>query len=290
MYPHPIEHYARPASIDEALSLLAQHGAQARVLAGGQSVMTQLKARSATPRCLIDINRVADFAPLAVRAGNLHCGAITRFAAVARDPEVIKHWTAFAQAARAIGDRQVRNRGTPIGSLVFAAAWGDIAPAVAVLDGEVDLVSSRGSRSLPCAAFIEGVGRTALAADELATALRLPAPAPNTGSAYIKHTRVAQDRATLGIACRVTRARDGSVAAIRIALGGVAIHPSVRLRAAEDRVMGRGMDPATLAAAAQQAQAEVAMQSDQLASADYRRALLATLVPRAIELAWTGSA
>jgi aerobic carbon-monoxide dehydrogenase medium subunit len=285
MYPEPIDEYHAPRDLGAALELLARHRDGAKVLAGGQSLMPLLKARLVAPRVIVDLNRVSALEGVRDVDGGIEIGALVRFADVLDDARLRRDFTALVEAAAAIGDRQVRNRGTLVGSLVFAASWGDVAPAAAVLEARV-VVARAGAaeREEPVGAFVRSAGRTALGADEIVTALRLPLPAGRSGSAYVKHGRVHQDRATIGVAARVTLDPDGRSAAVRVAVGGLGAGPIVRPSAVEAALHGRPLDAAALAEAGELA-ASLEAQSDELATAEYRRQLLRVHVPLAIERA-----
>lgn len=285
MYPDPIALYCRPQTLAEVVALLTTHGNAARIIAGGQSLMPQLKARVVKAQALIDINRVAELDAVAVNNDSIYCGALVRMAAAARDADLCTHASALAEAAAAVGDRQVRNRGTLLGSLVFAAHWGDIAPAAAVLDARVHLLGPQGQRELPIEAFIVAPGQTALSPQEIAVGLSLPRALPNSGSVYLKHGRVQQDRATLGVAVALTRDERGHCATVKIAIGGLAQHPIVRARAAEEALLAGRLDRDSLRSAAAIAARTVATQDDELASAAFRTHLIEVYVERALELA-----
>lgn len=285
MYPEPIDEYHAPRDLRDALDLLARHGEAAKVLAGGQSLMPLLKARLVSPRVIVDLNRVGELEGMREGGGGLEIGALVRFVDVLGDARLGRAFTALVEAAAAIGDRQVRNRGTIVGSIVFAANWGDVAPAAAVLDARV-VVAKAGAapREQPVAPFVREIGRPALAAHEIVTSLRLPAPLPRSGSAYVKHGRVHQDRATIGVAALVALDADGRATSARVAVGGLGSSPIVRASAVEAALHGRAPDAAALAEAGELA-AALETQSDELATAEYRRQLLRVHVPLAIERA-----
>lgn len=292
MYPEPIEHYFAPTTLAEVFELLRQHGGTARILAGGQSLMQQMKARRLAPRTLIDINRVRGLDAISVDYAALHLGALVRFSTAAKHPALRDGYAALADAAAAVGDRQVRNRGTLVGSIVFSANYGDIAPAAAALGAEVivaraDPVQSAGQeRWLAIEQFVVGPGCCDLQAYEIVTGLRVPRPPAAAASCYLKHGRAAQDRATLGVAVRIGRNRAGSVTDIRIALGGLANHPIVRAHAAETALQAQICTPALLDEAGGIAAESIATQTDELSSAAYRTQLIRVYVPRALETAW----
>lgn len=286
MYPAPIEQYFQPTTVAETLRLLQEHGAGAHVLAGGQSLLPLLKARTLPARALIDINRVPELAGCQRTAQGLYCGALLRLAEAANHPDIGRDWLALAEAAAAVGDRQVRNRGTVVGSLVFAVHWGDIAPAAAVLAARLCVTGPQGTREVAVESFVRGPRLVQLAAHELAVGLLLPPPPPHTGSGYLKHGRVTQDRATVGVAVRLTRSANGTCTAARIAIGGLAQHPICRAFALEARLRDQPLNADLLREIAQLAATTIATHDDELASAAYRRQLLSVYVPRALELAW----
>jgi aerobic carbon-monoxide dehydrogenase medium subunit len=286
MYPEPIDEYHAPADLRSALDLVARLGDSAKVLAGGQSLMQQMKARLVAPRALVDLNRVAGLGETAERGGALEIGALVRLDAVAEDARLRERFTALAEAAAAIGDRQVRNRGTLVGSIVFAANYGDVAPAAVALGAGVVVAAAPDGRTReqPVEEFVKGAGAVDLRAGEIVTALRVPPPAPGSGSAYVKHGRVYQDRATLGVAVWVRAGAGGAVAEVRIAVGGLA-RPVERALEAEAALRGAAADDARLEAAGRAAADSLRTQTDELASAEYRAQLLRALVPRAVATA-----
>jgi CO/xanthine dehydrogenase FAD-binding subunit len=269
--------------LDEALEVLREYGDSACILAGGQSLLPQLKARSLTAECVVDINRVAELDSITEDRGALTVGALVRFSDAASDPLLKSRYTALADAAGAVGDRQVRNRGTLVGSLVFAAHWGDIAPAAAALDARMVLTrvtsGQREQRLVP-------VGDCELRAGELVLGLSLPQAPAGFGSCYVKHGRVSQDRATLGVAVALTREPDDHCSAVSIRICGITEKQFHRADAVESLLSGVKINNKLIQAATTRAQETVSMQGDELAAADYRRQVLGVLLPRAIERAW----
>jgi carbon-monoxide dehydrogenase medium subunit len=289
MYPEPIEQYFQPTTLAAALQLVATHGTGAHILAGGQSLVPALKARAVAARALIDINRVTELSTLTASAEGLCLGALLRLTAVAHDPLIGRTASALAEAAAALGDRQVRNRATLVGSIVWAMHWGDIAPAAAALGASLRLAGPTGRRDVGVESFVLGPRHTALRAQEMVLALRLPTPPPHTGSCYLKHGRAVQDRATLGVAVCLTRGPDGRCAEVSIALGGLAQHPICRATQIEDRVRGQILNAALLEDLKHWAPTTITTHTDELASAAYRRQLIGVYVPRALALAWQRS-
>ena len=286
MYPEPIDEYHAPTDLAEALRLLSRLGDTVRILAGGQSLMQQMKARVVAPRILVDLNRVRGLDEIREVDGTLEIGALVRFHRAADDERLRDRFTALAEAAAAIGDRQVRNRGTLVGSIAFAANYGDVAPAAVALGTKVVVAegSDRGTREQPIDDFVKGVGVLDLSATEIVIALRVPLPPARSGSAYLKHGRVYQDRATLGVAAWVATDATGRCADVRIAIGGLA-RPVERATAAEEAIRGKAGDAARLAATGEAAAASLRTQSDELASAEYRTQLIRVQVPKALEIA-----
>ena len=276
MYPEPIEHYYTPTTVAEATELLKAHRS-AKLLAGGQSLVPLMKAREIAPRTLIDINRVADFRAIEVEDGRLRIGALVRHRRVASDVSVHQHATALADAADSIGDAQVRNRGTLIGNLVHADHTADmLAPAIA-LDGTLTITSVSGTtRTQSVDAFVLGARACDLADDEIVTAIDFPLASDAEGSCYVKHGRVAQDRATLGVAVRVTIDGKGGRLAARIVVAGVMPRPAIVA----------GIEGTNVDQAGELAASTVATQSDELASAAYRTQLIRVMVPACLRTAF----
>ena len=246
--------YERATSLDEALDLLARHGGDAKVIAGGQSLLPLMKLRLARPERLIDIAASAASVRLA-GWGGLAIGALTTYAELLED-EVIGRFGVFADALPRIGDVQVRNRGTIGGSVAHADPAADLPPVLLALDAVVVIRSAgRGERTIEVADFFEGAFTTALAEDELLTEIRLPAPSGGVGSAYQALEQRASGYAIAGVAAVVGRAGsgagDGPVRGtdarasdlVRLAVTGVGDRP-YRATAAEAALAGTNGDDA----------------------------------------------
>lgn len=285
MYPEPIEHYHAPTELSEALQLIAGAGAGAAILAGGQSLMPQMKARTIAPRSLIDINRISGLDAITFDAEAVTIGALVRLATAAKEAGLRGPYAALAEAAAAIGDRQVRNRATLVGSIVFGANYGDIAPAAAVLGGTLVIANAAPAgavRNASIEAFVRGVGQCDLRPGDLVTAIRIPLLPASSLSCYLKHGRVAQDRATLGVAVWLDCDAGGACSQLRIAIGGLGSHPIVRASAVEALLEGRRLRPELMQEAGALAAATLTTQTDELASAAYRSQLLRVYVPQAL--------
>lgn len=270
MKPRPFD-YARPDSVGEALDLLAARGEEARILAGGQSLMAMLNLRLAEPALLVDISRIAELQCITRRGGFVEVGA-----AVTQNE--LLGWSKLAGAvpllARAlpwVGHFQTRNRGTVCGSVAHADPSSEIPLTLAALEGQVVLRSVRGTRMLPASAFQKGLLSTARAVDEMIVAVRFP-EAPGPGAAFREVARRHGDFAIVALAA--VAGRDGSA---RLAVGGVADRPLVRRLTTEETA-----SPEAIEAAADALARAAGGQDDVHASAHYRRDLVRRLGPAVV--------
>lgn len=282
MYPEPIENFYAPIDLSEALELLAKHSNGARLIAGGQSLVPQMRAREVKPRTLIDLNGITDFTAIEIDGERLRIGALVRHRAVASDASLHAHCTAFAEAALAIGDRQVRNRGTLLGNIVNADHTADmLGPAIA-LDARLGIVGAAGGlRSEPVESFVTGPRECGLATDEIVSFMDIALSRHRSGSCYLKHGRVAQDRATLGVTARIVIDAKGACVEARVVVTGVLPKP-VRVGEIEAALLGRPVDRFDLPTLSELAADRVATQSDELASSTYRTQLIRVMTPKAI--------
>ena len=280
MKPAPFR-YLAPRTLDEALQLLAQHGDDAKPLAGGQSLVPAMNFRLARPAVLVDLNRVGELTYVTRRDGALSIGAMTRQRTAERDPEVLAQAPLLAEALRYVAHPQIRNRGTIGGSLAHADPAAEL-PAVALaLDAAFELRSERGSRTLRADDFYTGLFATALAPGELLTEITIPSPAPRSGFAFEELSRRHGDYALVGVAAAIALDAGSRVEHARIALLSVGEGPWLAERAAG---LLRGGLPGEEAAraAADAAAADVDPPSDIHASAAFRRHLVAVLTRRAL--------
>jgi CO/xanthine dehydrogenase FAD-binding subunit len=269
--------YAAPRTLDEALALFAEHGDEAKALAGGQSLVPMLNFRLVRPAMLVDLNRVAGCAGLGAAAGGLHVGALVRTAMLARDPAVAAGWPLLRDAARLVGHPAIRNRGTVGGSAAHADPQAELPAALVALDARFHLRSQRTQRVLGADVFFTDFFATALAPDELLVAIEVPASPPRTGTAFVEETRTHGDFALAGAAVTVTLDAAGRCAQAAIAILGGGATP-VRAHAGERSLIGTVVDDA----AARAAGALAAAACDPPEPADYRRALVAELARRAL--------
>ncbi len=280
--------YHAPATVEEAVALLARYGGEAKVLAGGQSLMPLLNFRLTRPAALIDLNRVPALAYIREHDGQVRLGAMTRQRTVEFSPVVARALPLLKEATRWVGHLPIRTRGTIGGSLAHADPSAEYPAVLAALEGEVVARSPRGERVVPWHALFQTYLTTSLAPDEMLTEVRLPAMPAGAGFAFEEFARRHGDFAIVGIAAMVVR--DGArCRKARLAASGAGPVP-VRLRAAEEILEREGLGPDAIQAAARRAAELVQPDSDIHASADYRRHLAAVLTARAVRRAAGGQA
>lgn len=283
MKPPPFA-YAAPGTLEEAVSLKAEHGDEALVLAGGQSLIPLLALRLASPSLLVDLNRVDELEYLREERGWLLVGAMARHRAVERSAELLERLPILADALPLIGHRAIRNRGTVGGSIAHAdpaAEW----PAIAlVLDAAVEATGPRGSRTMDAREFFLAPFTNALEPNEILRELRFRLPERGVGSAFVEHARRYGDFALAGAAALLALDRDGRVSTARIALLGVGGMP-VRATEAERQLEGQALTDERIGAAAATCREAALPPSDVHGSSTYRRHLVGVLVGRALRLA-----
>jgi carbon-monoxide dehydrogenase medium subunit len=278
MKPAPFT-YHDPRSVADATALLTAHD-NARVLAGGQSLMPMMNFRYAMPDHVIDLNRVAELSFIRIEGGALRIGAMTRQRDIEFSAEVAACCPVLLQALSHVGHRQTRNRGTMGGSLCHLDPSAELTNIAALLGATMHIVSTRGERELPFAEFAAGYMTTALAPDELLTAVTLPLPAKNTGHAFTEFARRHGDFSIVACSALLTLKAQGNIANAAMALSGIAPVP-VRPRAIEQALIGQQPVAATFSAAAAEA-AKLEATADAYVSAAYRQHLAGVLVLRAL--------
>ena len=281
MYPRAF-HYHRAVSLKEATAMLAQLGDDAKLLAGGQSLIPLMKLRFANPAHLVDLNFIPGTAYIKEDNGALRFGALTRHAEIEASAAAGKI-PILHDCAAGIADVQVRNRGTIGGSLAEADPSGDWATVLFTLSAEVRCLGTSGERTLSLSDFIKDAYTTDLAHDELVSEVAVKIPPKGSGGAYLAFKRSAPVYPTASAAVQLTM--DGDVCQdAAIALGCVGL-TAIRARDAEAAVRGQRLTEKTIAGAMEAARAAADPQSDMRGSADYKRALVGALVKRAIEIA-----
>ncbi|HKW90266.1 MAG TPA: xanthine dehydrogenase family protein subunit M [Methylomirabilota bacterium] len=275
--------YHAPSSVDEAVTLLARYQGDAKLLAGGQSLVPLLNFRLSRPAAIVDLNRVAGLAYIHEDDGLLRLGAMTRQRAIEFSPVVRRRAPLLAEATTLVGHLPIRSRGTIGGSLAHADPSAEYPATLTALDGHVVVRGPRGERTLSAGQLFQTYLTTSLAADELLVEVRLPVTPDGAGFAFEEFSRRHGDFAIVGIAALVV-GRGSRCAAARLAAAGTGPTP-FRLRAAEEILEREGLSEASIAAAAARAAAVVDPSSDVHASADYRRNLTRVLTARALRRA-----
>jgi carbon-monoxide dehydrogenase medium subunit len=275
--------YIRPSSLDEALQALADGGDDAKVIAGGQSLLPLLRLRLAYPDLLVVRGHLDGLRGVRDEGDTLWIGALTTHAEVIRDPVIREHCGLLSEATGTVADPAVRHRGTLGGSLAHADPAGDL-PAVAVALGATMIARGPGGdREIGAADFFVDYLTTALAPGEILTGVRVPKLGPAWGYRYEKFHRTAQAWATVGVAA-IARRSNGHVAEARIGLTNMGPVP-VRARAAEEAVAGAEADRSALRAAAAHADEDTQPPADLHGAPDYRRHLARVLTARALAVA-----
>lgn len=287
------EQYLRPGTVEEALDLLTTYGDDAKIVAGGQSVMVLLHEGLLTPGVLIGLSGVAGLDAITVSpSGAASIGAMATHTQVLSHPGIRSSWPVLASAEEAVSSVQIRNRGTLCGNLAHAYPTADPPAALLALDAVLTLRSPRGSRQVPVSEFAIGPLTTILSPDELVTSVTLPAAPAGARYAYLKYAVRPLDFAILGVAVRVCVDTDGRMRQVRIGLNGAAGRP---LRATDAEAM---LDGAVLpgsasasasadvfAAAASAAAAQSEPLDEVFESSAYRRDMVGVYVRRALEAA-----
>ena len=281
MKPAPFR-YAAPRTVDEAVALLGEHAGEARVLAGGQSLVPLMNMRLATPAMLVDINKIADLAYVRPWDGGLAIGAMTRDSALERDAEAARRLPMLVEASACVGHPAIRNRSTVGGSIAHADPAAELPAALLALDAELVVRGPGGERTMPIGDFFQGYLQTSMAPEELLVELRVPGLPAGAGSAFLEFARRAGDYALAGVAAAVALGADGTIADARLAL--CAVGPTaLRASAAEAALRGQRPGPeAWMAAAAAVREAISEPPSDIHGSGDYRRHLAGVLTRRAL--------
>jgi carbon-monoxide dehydrogenase medium subunit len=283
MKPPRFEYFA-PRTLDEALTVLANQGDGAKVLAGGQSLIPLLNFRLAHPEALVDINRIADLAYIRADDGGLAIGTLTRQHAVERSETVRARVPILSEACCFIGHVPIRHRGTLGGNLAHADPASELPAVMVALEAQLTLSSARGKRTLPARQFFVAPLTTALGTGEMLTEIRLPGLPARTGSAFVEMARRAGDYALVGVAALITLDGSGRCQRARVALCGVGPTP-IRASAAEEALVGQAPTGAALDEAAHRAAAATSPPSDVHGSAGFRTKLARHFTRQAIALA-----
>ena len=278
MLPSAFE-YHRPSTLDEALALLAEHGEDAKVLAGGQSLIPLMKLRFAAPEHLVDVNRISGLDTIEERDGQLRIGALVRHNQLAAS-DVIARYPTIATAAPQIADPIVRNLGTIGGSLSHADPAGDLGSVMLALGASVMLRSANGEREVPIGEFLVDTFQTSIAPGEMLTEIRVPTPGARSGGTYLKMERKVGDFATVGAAVFV-QLNDGTIGSAGIGLTSVGLK-NLKATAAEQSLAGATPGDAVFAEAGRLAAEAAHPAADVRGSEAYKRHVVDVYVRRGL--------
>jgi carbon-monoxide dehydrogenase medium subunit len=276
--------YIAAHTVEEALQLLSKHGDDAKLLAGGHSLIPAMKLRLASPRYLIDLGPISGLRGVRVDGTALAIGALTLHADILSSELARKHLPGLVDAASVIGDIQVRNRGTIGGSVAHADPAADFPVILRALKASFLLQSLIGSRTVAADEFFLDFFTTALASNEMLTEIRVPLPPSNSGTAYAKLAHPASGYVVVSAGALIERHRSGSCVSARVAMGGLGSGP-VRAVATEIELQGKALTAHVVAAAAAKAADQTDPDGDSYASADYKRHMAGVLARRSIESA-----
>jgi len=277
----PAFEYLRPKTIPEALTHLEQHGDDAKILSGGQSLIPMMKLRLARPAYLVDINRIAGLSYVKEEGGFLKIGGLTREAEVESSPVVGSKYPLLFDTTRVIADPQVRNLATVCGNLAHGDPANDHPATMMALGAQIVATGKRGERVIPVESFFVGLFTTALESGEILTEIRIPAPPPRSGGAYLKVERKVGDFATAAVAVELTLDDKGAFERAGIALTNVGPTP-IKAKKAEEFLRGKKPDAATIAQTAELAAADAQPSDDLHGPAVYKKGLIKELTKRAI--------
>ena len=282
MFPAAFD-YRAPTSVDEALALLKEHGDEAKVMAGGQSLIPLLKLRFSRPQLVVDIGRLPGLNTVRRDNGHLTIGALARHVDIEQSKELASAAPMMVEAAHWIADPLVRNRGTLVGSICHADPAGDWGSVVLAFGGDVVAMSAGGERVLHADGFFEGPFTTKLRPDEVVTEVRVPISKNRAGGAYLKLERKVGDFATVAVAVQV-ELEGGKIG--RAGIGLTAVGPSnIKASEAEHFLKGKEPNDAVIAEAARIAAAAAEPKDDTRGSADYKKDIVRVFVQRGLHTA-----
>ena len=282
----PVFKYVRVDSIGGALSALAENRGEAKILAGGQSLVPMLNFRIASPRVLVDINPVKELDYIRVEVGWVRIGARTRQRALDRSLDVKRKCPLLAEAVKWIGHPEIRNRGTVGGSLVHADPTAELALVAILLDSQVKIQGNGKSRTVGAADFFQGIMATSIAEDEILTEVRYPVAPARSGYGFRELCIRHGDFAVVAAAVQLTVGGNGQCTEARVAVAGAGPTP-LRIRGAEEVLVGNNGTDEVFDAAAARVPGEVQPFSDLQGSEAYRREMARVFVRRALDDAWS---
>jgi carbon-monoxide dehydrogenase medium subunit len=278
----PVFEYILAESTADAVAALQRYDGNARVLAGGQSLVPLLNMRLMRPAAVIDINRIPGLDAITEAGDAVRIGALARYSTLERSPLVQRRLPLLAEAITFVGDRQVRNRGTLGGSLAQADPTGEMPVVALALDASISVIGAGGARQIPAGEFFVGPYSTTLDATDVIVEVTFPAPMGTVG-AIAEHARRHGDFAVVSVAAAGVRAADGTWTSVRIAMGGVSDR-AIFAEAASALLSGTRLEDNVVRAAGEACVAAAEPSSDIRASADYRRHLIPVYLERVVDL------
>ncbi len=273
--------YHTAQSVDEAIALLQQYGDEAKLLAGGHSLLPTMKLRLAQPGHLVDLGKISGLSYIREDGGAVAVGAMTTYSAIMRSDLVSKHFALLPEGTATIGDQQIRNRGTIGGSTAHADPAADMPGIVLALKADIVVQGPGGKRTIKADDFFKGLFETALQPGEVITELRFAIPPARTGSAYTKLPNKASHYAVVGCAAVVTLDTDGTCTSASVVITGAA-EKATRASTVEAALVGKKLDEATVAAAASHAADGLELMEDIHGSKAYRAQMATVMARRAI--------
>jgi carbon-monoxide dehydrogenase medium subunit len=277
----PSFEYLRPKTVPEAVAMLQQHGDEAKILSGGQSLIPMMKLRLARPGFLIDINRISGLSYVKEEGGYLKIGGLTREAELEASPLVRSKYPILLDTAHVIADPQVRNMATVGGNLAHGDPANDHPATMVALGAQVIATGPKGERVIPIEDFFVSLFATALQHEEILTEIRIPVPPARSGGAYFKLERKVGDFATAAVAAQLTLDEKGVCQKVGIGLTNVGPTP-VKARKAEEFLRGKYSDESNIAQAAQLAANESTPSPDLRGPVEYKKGLVKELAKRAL--------
>jgi carbon-monoxide dehydrogenase medium subunit len=274
--------YHPAKTVDEAISLLQQYGDEAKVLAGGHSLLPAMKLRLSQPGHLIDIGRIDGLSYIREEADAIVIGALTTYTSIERSELLMRHFPLMVEATSLIGDQQVRNRGTIGGSIAHFDPASDMPGVVLALKGQITAQGPKGTRTIAADDFFVDSFTTALEPDEIVTSIRFAKLPGHSGTAYTKLANKASHYAVAGCAAVINLNGDGTCTGASIAITGAALK-TTRASGVEAALVGKRLDEQTIAEAASHAPEGLDLVSDIHGSAAYRRQMTVVMTRRAIE-------
>ena len=274
--------YVAPPSVDQAVAALAEAGEDAKILAGGQSLLPVLRLRLSSPSTLVDLGRIGELRGVREDGDSIVIGAMTTYYDVIRNPLVHEHALLLVEAGRTVADPQIRHRGTLGGALAHADPAGDLCAPALALDATLTVAGTAGRRTISVADFFEGYYTTTMRPDEILVDVRIP---KHTGweARYEKFNTVAEAWSIVGVAATI-QVDGGTIRQARVALTNMGSVP-VRARGVEDALVGKAADPESIRAAAEHAAEGTDPVTDGNADAEYRTHLARVLTRRAVATA-----